>query len=144
MSHPRHEGVGENKPNLEPIMNLGIQNCYKLLHLASMNASFSFKISNTWAFAVVFLTSGAPNLVNLSLWCELCKPWDQHRSEDYYLLQKYIHTLKHLFCNFCRSIGHDEKNCQSYELMMDRTADSYRLQAKGHTHEEKGQHAGQG
>jgi hypothetical protein len=34
-----------------------------------------------------------------------------------------------LFCNFCRSVGHDERTCRSYELMMDRTP-TYRVQAE--------------
>lgn len=91
-----------------------------------------------------YITSGAPNPVNLSLWCDICRTRGQHHSEYFYLLQIYIQNLKKLFYNFYRSVGDDDKNFWSYDLMMDHTADSYRLQDEGHTHEEKGKHTGLG
>lgn len=76
-----------------------------------------------------YLASGVHNQLNPGLWCNICRERGQHHSDDCYLLQKYVQTLKQIFCNFCRSIGHDEKNFQSYYLMMEHIVDSYRLQA---------------
>ena len=30
-----------------------------------------------------------------------------------------------MYCTFCRSVGHDDKNCQAYDLLQERTYDSY-------------------
>lgn len=38
-----------------------------------------------------------------------------------HLLQKYTQTPQQRFSNFCRSLGHDECTCWSYELIMDQT-----------------------
>lgn len=56
-----------------------------------------------------YTASGVPNLINLGLLCEICRTRGQHHCEDCYLLYVYVQTTKNLFCNFCRSIGHDEK-----------------------------------
>jgi len=53
----------------------------------------------------------------------------KHTTNNCHRLQKYTQTSQQLFCNFCRSVGHDEHIYQSYELMMDQTL-SYRVQAK--------------
>ena len=45
------------------------------------------------------------------------------------MLQKLVQTPQQLLCNFCRSIGHDERNCISYELMIDKTP-TYRVHAE--------------
>ena len=50
-------------------------------------------------------------------------------TDNCHLLQKFVQTLQPLFCNFCRLVGHDERNCQSYESMMVRTP-VYRVQAE--------------
>ena len=49
--------------------------------------------------------------------------------DNCHLLQKYTQTSQQLFCNFCRSAGHDKRTCKSYELMMDWTP-TYRAQTK--------------
>ena len=48
---------------------------------------------------------------------------------NFHLLQKYTQTSQQLFCNFCRLVGHDERTCRSYELMMDQTS-AYRAQTE--------------
>lgn len=75
------------------------------------------------------MDSGALNPLNIesSLWCEIFKTRAEHRSEDCYLLQIYVQTPKNLYCEFCKSIGHDENHCRAYELMMERDADTYRM-----------------
>lgn len=62
-----------------------------------------------------------------TLWCTICKVIGNHATDNCHLLQKFIQTPQQLFCNFYRLVGHDERNCRSYELMMDRTP-TYRVQ----------------
>jgi hypothetical protein len=31
-----------------------------------------------------------------------------------------------LFCNLCKSVGHDEKYCHAFNLMREHTSDEYR------------------
>lgn len=64
-----------------------------------------------------------------ALWCAICQVGSKHAIENYHLLQKYTQTLEQLYCKFCRSMGHDEWTCRSYEVMMDRTP-SYRMQTE--------------
>lgn len=54
----------------------------------------------------------------LALWCVIYQVGGKHTTNNC-----------HLFCNFCMSVGHDEKNCPSYELLMDRTP-TYRMQTE--------------
>jgi len=55
------------------------------------------------------------------LWCVVYQVVGKHATNSCHLLQKFVQTPQHLFCNFCRLIGHDECNCRIYELMMDKT-----------------------
>jgi hypothetical protein len=50
------------------------------------------------------------------------------------LLQKYVQTPKNLYCNFCKSVGHDENHCRAYDLMKERTQDVYAMQAEQQNH----------
>jgi len=50
-------------------------------------------------------------------------------TDNCHLLQKYTQTSQQLFCNFCRSVEHDENTCRSYELMMDWTP-TYRVKTE--------------
>ena len=56
-----------------------------------------------------------------ALWCAICQVVGKHVTNNYHLLQKFVQTLQQHLCNFCQSVGHDEQNFYSYELMMDRT-----------------------
>jgi len=60
------------------------------------------------------------------LWCVICQIGRKHMMNNCHLLQKYTQTPQQLFCNFCRSVGHDERTRRSYELMMDQTL-AYRM-----------------
>lgn len=51
-----------------------------------------------------------------------------HDRQMSFVVEIYIDPPQ-LFCNFCRSVGHDERTCQSYELMMDRIV-AYLMQTK--------------
>ena len=61
-----------------------------------------------------------------TLSCAICQVARKHATYNCHLLQKYVQAPQWLFCNFCRSIGHYERTCRSYELMMDRTL-AYRV-----------------
>jgi len=61
-----------------------------------------------------------------ALWCVICQIAKEHAMDNCHLLQKYMQTSQQLFCNFCRLVGHVERTCRSYELMMDRTP-TYRV-----------------
>jgi hypothetical protein len=45
-------------------------------------------------------------------------------------MQKYQTVLKNSYCTFCKSVGHDDKDCRTMELMRERTSDAYRVQAE--------------
>ena len=64
-----------------------------------------------------------------TLWCAICPVAGKHATDNCHLLQRYVQAPQQLFCNFCRSVGHDEHTYRSYELMMDRTP-AYRVRAK--------------
>jgi hypothetical protein len=51
------------------------------------------------------------------------------------LLQKYQSMPRNLFCNFCKFVGHDEKDCRAFDLMRECTADAYRIQEENATTE---------
>lgn len=61
-----------------------------------------------------------------ALLCVICQIGGKHATNNYHLLQKYTQNSQQLFCNFCRSVGNDERTCRSYELMMNRTS-TYRV-----------------
>lgn len=65
--------------------------------------------------------------VGPTLWCAICQVAGKHVIDNCHLLQKFVQTLQQLFCNFCKSVGYDEHNYRSYELMMERTP-TYRIQ----------------
>ena len=62
-----------------------------------------------------------------AVWCAICQVVGKHAIDNCHLLQKFVLMLQHLFCNFCKSVGHDEHNYHSYELVMERTP-MYRVQ----------------
>lgn len=63
------------------------------------------------------------------LWGAICQVARKHMTTNCHLLQKFVQTLQQLLYNFCKSVGHDERNCRSYELMMDRIP-IYRVQTE--------------
>lgn len=56
-----------------------------------------------------------------TLWCGICSVVGKHVKENFHLLQEFIQTPQHLLCKFYQLMGHDEHNCRSYKLMIDRT-----------------------
>jgi hypothetical protein len=48
-----------------------------------------------------------------------------HRPSECYYMQKYVQTPNNIYCTFCKSVGHDEKDCRSFDLMHERSRDTY-------------------
>jgi hypothetical protein len=44
------------------------------------------------------------------------------------MMQKYQTVPKTTFCNFCKSVGHEDKDCRTLEIMKERTSYAYRVQ----------------
>ena len=36
-----------------------------------------------------------------------------------------VSKVENLYCTFCWLVGHDDKNCRAYDLLQERTYDSY-------------------
>jgi hypothetical protein len=61
-------------------------------------------------------------------WCEVCR--NRHRPGECYYMKKYVQTPKNLYCTFCKSIGHDDRDCRAYDLMHERSRDIYKIQGE--------------
>ena len=45
-------------------------------------------------------------------------------------MKKYVQTPTNIYCTFYRFVGHDEKDCRDYDLLHERSRDTYRIQGK--------------
>ena len=58
-------------------------------------------------------------------------PWCQvfqtrcHKFEECLYLQKIVSAPASLYCKFCRSVGHDEKQCIAFQLLQEKMMDTY-------------------
>ena len=68
--------------------------------------------------------SGTP-----TLWCTIYQAKGMHMREYYPRIVKYMHELKHPFCKFFSSLGHEKHHCRSFYLMIDRD-EIYRMHAE--------------
>jgi hypothetical protein len=46
------------------------------------------------------------------------------------VIQKYQSTVRNVFCDFCKLVGHDKKGCLALDLMRERTTDEYTVQGE--------------
>jgi hypothetical protein len=67
-------------------------------------------------------------------YCDICKKWSHHPTECPFL-QKYQITPKNIFLKFFKSIGHEEKDCHTFNLRGECTSDVYRIQEENVTEE---------
>ena len=58
----------------------------------------------------------------------------QHRPENCYLLQRYGQGPKNSYCNFFKSVGHNEDECRTY--------DAYRVHTEGPSNDSYGYQGG--
>ena len=72
-----------------------------------------------------YVAFGAPNPLNGKglPWCLICQSRGNHDEECVYL-QKVVSTPANLFCKFCRSVGHNEKDCRAYQLLKEKRGDT--------------------
>jgi hypothetical protein len=61
-------------------------------------------------------------------WCEVCR--NRHRLGECYYMKKYVQTPTNIYCTFCKYVGHDEKDCRAYDLLHERSRDTYRIQER--------------
>jgi hypothetical protein len=47
-------------------------------------------------------------------------------------MQKYVQTPAKLYYTFCKSVGHDDRDCRAYELMHERSRYVYNIQGEVH------------
>lgn len=64
-----------------------------------------------------------------TLWCAIYQVVGKHVTNNYHLLQKFVQTPQQLIYNFYKLVGHEECNCHSYDLMMERTP-TYQMKTK--------------
>jgi hypothetical protein len=75
-----------------------------------------------------YIAEGMPNsLPTRGLWCEICKK-PSHDPYHFPMMQKYQVVPKSLYCNFSKSVGHDDKYCRTMDLMREKRSDAYRVQ----------------
>ena len=87
-----------------------------------------------------YIVSSAPNPLNGHgiPWCCICQSRG-HRDEDFLYLQKFVGTPANLFCKFCKSVGHDEKDCRAHQFLKEKTVDTYLMKNEGFAQAEKAQ-----
>ena len=51
-----------------------------------------------------------------------------------------IEARENQACKFCKSVGHNEEECRSFDLMRERTYDSYKVQNDPHGNDGYGYH----
>jgi hypothetical protein len=65
---------------------------------------------NEFLTFVQYLGVGIPNtLPTRGPWCEIFKT-HEHDPYNFPMMQKYKIELKNTSCNFCKSVGHEDKN----------------------------------
>ena len=81
---------------------------------------------------------GAPNSLSTQglPWCRICQSRG-HRDEDCLYLHKIVSTPYSLFYKFFKSVGHDEKDCKAYNLLKEKTVDTYLMKNEGKIQDEQ-------
>ena len=132
--------VGESNPGMSQILN---QLTSLYLHVEGMKKDKGKeKIEDIWCIRCKeewhdkencplfneYLASGALNPLKQATlpWCEVCR--NRHCPGEFYYMKKYIQTPTNLFCTFCMSKGHDDKDCRTYDVMHERSRDLYKIQ----------------
>jgi hypothetical protein len=66
------------------------------------------------------------NLPTGGPWCEICRT---HGHDPYHfpMMQKYQIVTKNTFYNLCKSVGYEDKDCRTLEIMKERKSDAYRV-----------------
>jgi hypothetical protein len=77
-----------------------------------------------------YLASRAPiPLKQVTLpWCEVCR--NRHHPVECYYMKTYVQTPKNVYFTFCKSAGHDDRDCRAYDLIHVRSRDIYKIQGE--------------
>ena len=81
-----------------------------------------------------YITLGAPNALNGHglPWCRISQSRG-HRDEECLYLQKVVSTPTNLFCKFCKSVGHEERDYRAYQLLKEEIVETYLMKNEGFT-----------
>ena len=73
-----------------------------------------------------YVSSGGPSPMNSQglPWCNIFQIRG-HQETDCLFMHKTICTPTSLYCKFWKYVGHDEKDCRSYQLMREKMVDAY-------------------
>jgi hypothetical protein len=77
--------------------------------------------NNEFQTFVQYMEIGVPNpFPTGGPWCDIYKT-HVHDSYNFSMMQKYQTIPKSSYFNFCKSVGHDDKDCRTMEMMRERT-----------------------
>ena len=84
-----------------------------------------------------YVAAGASNPLNIQgmPWCRICQTRG-HKYKECMYLQKIVSTPDSLYCKFCRSVGHDAKYCRTFQLLQEKTMDTYVMKNYEHIQDE--------
>ena len=71
-------------------------------------------------------------------WCRICQTRG-HRSEECLYLQNIVITSDSMYCKLCKYIGHDVKDCKDFQLLQEKTMDTYLMNNEYHMKSEQDQ-----
>ena len=73
-----------------------------------------------------YVVAGASNPLNTQgmPWCSICHT-RCHKDEECLYLQKIVSSPASLYYKFCKSVGHDEKDCRALQLLQEKMMDTY-------------------
>ena len=126
-------GVQQIQGQLEEI-HLKIQNMQKErgkeanLDIWCIRCRVSGHTKDQCPLLVDYMQAGGPNPLCLkevvwptspTLWCTDCRIAGLHGTNHLPHLGAYVPELKQQWCLLCSSVGHEEHNCRTYDLMID-------------------------
>ena len=71
-------------------------------------------------------------------WCRIFQTRG-HWSNSFLYLQNIVSTPTSLYCKFCKSIGHNEKDCRAFQLLQEKMVDTYLMKIEEKMQDEKNQ-----
>jgi hypothetical protein len=69
-----------------------------------------------------YMATGVPNpFPTRGPWCDICNI-NGHDPYHFPMMHKCKRVPKISYCNFFKSVGHDDKDCRTMEMMRERTS----------------------
>ena len=69
-------------------------------------------------------------------WCRICHTRGHHSEECLYL-HNIVSAPTSLYCKFCKSVGHDEKDFRAFQLLHEKIVDTYLMKNEEHMQDER-------